>query len=496
MPAIRHDDLMLRLVKEVNDIKAALRRIVPNLPLYDIANENTPAQLTADQNNYAPGNYDVLKLSSTLDVSITGVRGGVKGRSLKLYNIGAFSITLSHQNLSSDAANRFDFVNDIDFIIPPSGNALIYYDSAIQRWIGGDGASLYGMLNEVTPPQITSNQNNYDIGFADILRLSTDADRIITGLDGGVQGRSLKIFNIGSYAIILAHQNTASSASNRFKFSIITNVIIMPGSNIDLYYDVTQARWIDNAQLEDNRILKEKTSVTLTGDQNNFDPSDYSVILLSPDFATRTITGISGGVKGRLLKILNTGGFSIILSNENSSSSIFNRFSFSNAEDYWILPSSNVELYYDSNAGRWKHAGQWSTTSALCQVINSSAQTISNASVTTIDPGIIVKDQYGYYDDTANEIVFPMGGFQMINFFAQWDDTDPVSGNIRRLLIYENASLIVANTAPSFVGQFTEHEVNIVGFFRVGSRWNFKVYQESGGNLDLINTRITVFKIN
>src|SRR3990167_2819323 len=139
MPAIRHDDLLLRLGKEVNDIKAALRRIVPNLPLYDIANENTPAQLTASQNDYAPGNYDVLLLDSSRLVALTGMRGGVKGRSIRLFNIGDNSILIPTESTSSQTANRFRLQGGKDPVyltsVEPNTNLEFYYLNSEQRWV-------------------------------------------------------------------------------------------------------------------------------------------------------------------------------------------------------------------------------------------------------------------------------------------------------------------------------------------------------------------------
>lgn len=139
MPAIRHDDLLLRLVKEVNDIKAALRRMVANLPLFDIANENTPPQLTASQNDYAPGNYDVLLLQGSKVVSITGIRGGVKGRSLRLFNIGDYSILIPHESTSSQTANRFRLQGGNTPVylasIEPNTTLEFYYLNSEQRWV-------------------------------------------------------------------------------------------------------------------------------------------------------------------------------------------------------------------------------------------------------------------------------------------------------------------------------------------------------------------------
>ena len=85
MPALKHDDVLLRLIKDVNDVRSALRRVVATLPLYDIDNENSPAQITANQNNYIPGNYDVLRLTSSAAYTITGITTGVKGRKLRIF---------------------------------------------------------------------------------------------------------------------------------------------------------------------------------------------------------------------------------------------------------------------------------------------------------------------------------------------------------------------------------------------------------------------------
>lgn len=135
MPAIKTNDLLLRLVRDVNDIRSALRRVVSNLPLFDIANENTPTQLTVDQDNYVPGNYDILRLSSSQAVAITGFSGGLKGRSLRLFNVGSFEITLSYQSASSLAANRIISPTATDIILTPGDEIFLYYDYTQSRWI-------------------------------------------------------------------------------------------------------------------------------------------------------------------------------------------------------------------------------------------------------------------------------------------------------------------------------------------------------------------------
>lgn len=134
MPAIRRDALLLRILKDLQDVRSALRRVTVNLPLFDIANENTPVQLTAKQDNYVIGNYDILRLSSSQPVIITGFRGGLKGRRLQLFNVGNYNIVLAHQSFDSDPENRFKFKNSTAFLAP--GDTIqVYYDQTQERWI-------------------------------------------------------------------------------------------------------------------------------------------------------------------------------------------------------------------------------------------------------------------------------------------------------------------------------------------------------------------------
>jgi hypothetical protein len=60
---------------------------------------------------------------------------------------------------------------------------------------------------DISPTQITSNQNNYNptgLSTATVLRLTSDASRIISGIAGGTDGRLLTLANVGSNDIVLA----------------------------------------------------------------------------------------------------------------------------------------------------------------------------------------------------------------------------------------------------------------------------------------------------
>lgn len=98
-------------------------------------------------------------------------------------------------------------------------------------------------LRANSPAQITSNQNNYDVGPTAFARLSTDASRNITGLTNGTNGRFLIISNIGSFDLVLQHQNASSTAANRIITPDGADVTLNPDESVWLEYDSTTSRW-------------------------------------------------------------------------------------------------------------------------------------------------------------------------------------------------------------------------------------------------------------
>jgi hypothetical protein len=97
----------------------------------------TPAQITADQNNYAPSglaNASVLRLSSDAARNVTGLSSPTTSDVLWLCNVGSFTITLKHENASSTAANRFTFPSAADKALVSGGSCALWYDLTTARW--------------------------------------------------------------------------------------------------------------------------------------------------------------------------------------------------------------------------------------------------------------------------------------------------------------------------------------------------------------------------
>lgn len=116
----------------------------------------SPAQITANQNNWNPADASfplrsltdvrVLRVTSDAARDITGltapmtdisaVTGTPEQRQVELLfvNRGNFSITLKHSSSSSSAANRFLCPNSRDFIVPSGGSVWLWYDSGTANW--------------------------------------------------------------------------------------------------------------------------------------------------------------------------------------------------------------------------------------------------------------------------------------------------------------------------------------------------------------------------
>jgi hypothetical protein len=110
----------------------------------------------------------------------------------------------------------------------------------------GNVTGAFLLSGEVTPAQITSNQNDYaptGIATASTLYLSADADnRRITGITTGAQGRVLMLRNSGSKIIKLMDNDSGSLAANRFSMFGVDR-LLMPGSVITLYYRSDNSKW-------------------------------------------------------------------------------------------------------------------------------------------------------------------------------------------------------------------------------------------------------------
>lgn len=94
----------------------------------------SPAQITADQNDYNFGTGTFFRLSSDASRNVTGLANGADGRMVYFVNVGANNIVLQNQNASSSAANRVITGTGADVTLAADNAATLIYDATTQRW--------------------------------------------------------------------------------------------------------------------------------------------------------------------------------------------------------------------------------------------------------------------------------------------------------------------------------------------------------------------------
>lgn len=138
------------------------------------------------------------------------------------------------------------------------------------------------MHGVVTPAQITSNQNDYDLGVADEARINSDAARSINGIKGRPGGQELWIENTGAFTITLANQNAGSASTNRFDNG--ADVPIAAKQSAKLIYDLVSLRWRVDGNWSSG------------GGSGNVVNTGTSVVGNRPRYTDTTGTAVSPGV--------------------------------------------------------------------------------------------------------------------------------------------------------------------------------------------------------
>jgi hypothetical protein len=142
---------------------------------------------------------------------------------------------------------------------------------------------------------------------------------------------------------------------------------------------------------------------SIGANQNNYAPTGHataSVLRLTAS-AAYNVTGLAGGVDGRILTIMNVGTNTITLKNQDAASTAANRFAF--GTDLVLSPDRTVGLIYDSTSQRWRAGGGLPFESIARLVSQYSTDTTPTAATCTApscpagyrSAGCAVADQVG-----------------------------------------------------------------------------------------------------
>lgn len=105
--------------------------------LEDPASSISPAQITANQNDYSPTNAlnaAIWLLTADADRSITGIAAGYPQQTIRLVNVGGTRILLVSESGSSSANNRIVTPGNFTVFISPNQVVSLIYDSVSLRW--------------------------------------------------------------------------------------------------------------------------------------------------------------------------------------------------------------------------------------------------------------------------------------------------------------------------------------------------------------------------
>jgi hypothetical protein len=146
---------------------------------------------------------------------------------------------------------------------PASGNSNFLYrstdDGRIYQWTGNfyaevgpdsgaTGSATYVQSSTVVnsgyyPSALTGNVNNYAHNDADIVYLSSTGAYSITGLTSSSANNIKLLINTSSYTLTLTHQDSNSSASNRFIVPFASGYYVDSGYSVTAVYDSNASRW-------------------------------------------------------------------------------------------------------------------------------------------------------------------------------------------------------------------------------------------------------------
>jgi len=160
------------------------------------------------------------------------------------FGYGAFSLKPGNYIYASAYA-QFNIVNPIIQFPTAGGNVALLYGNVgviiISNGSTGGGSLAY---TSSTTSAITTNQNNYVLTGSAFQRLNCTAASDITGIappSGGahVDGRMIKVFNVGTANLTLKHNSTSSTAANRMYAASGSDIVLAPNDYAECVYDST-----------------------------------------------------------------------------------------------------------------------------------------------------------------------------------------------------------------------------------------------------------------
>lgn len=175
------------------------------------------------------------------------------GGSATIHTNGVAWYASGYVNVTQAGNNTFTGANTFNGATTYAGSMTVN-GSVLGNLNAAESLSLSGA---VTPAALTAATNNWaptdatstnTIAKATIIRAQASSVVTITGLTLATPGKLITIENIGTVSFILAHENTGSTAANRFRLPANASLTVGAGESVTFVYDNTTTRWQALAQ--------------------------------------------------------------------------------------------------------------------------------------------------------------------------------------------------------------------------------------------------------
>ncbi|MEI7480016.1 MAG: hypothetical protein WCJ59_00095, partial [bacterium] len=268
-------------------------------------------------------------------------------------------------NLITSGVNRFNLATSSATLTGNGATALS----------GGTTLALssgYGSDLNITSG--TTGNLNLDSGSTGTINIGTNANGKIINLGNTTPGTTLNLFadgggiNLnGDVSITGGHSFTTGSGliidnSNALSLSATNTVIDMTGAGT-LSLNTTTNRPITTGNglftmngglsVSQNFSTPKGIDYSTTGTQNDVDLGTGSLIRYTGN-GDAIITGLTGGVDGRQIHLMNSSAYSLTINNQDSGSVAANRFINPTGSSIIVKPNTTAMIQYDAGASRWR----------------------------------------------------------------------------------------------------------------------------------------------
>ena len=179
------------------------------------------------------GGTSGIVVSSATPQPLGTATGGTSGDASRADHVHAMP---SAADVGAASAVHSHVVSDITDFTSVANVVSVNGQTGVVTVTGGATAA------SVTTKSLTVDENDYDAGSSDIVRLTPSANVTLTGLAGGEDGVVRVLYNVGTHVVTLSSGNTNSVETNRF--SIVSgNAVLSEGDSSSVWYDGTSQRW-------------------------------------------------------------------------------------------------------------------------------------------------------------------------------------------------------------------------------------------------------------